>query len=1117
MTFESALQTSTPARFHEGYRLHRLEVYNWGTFHDSVWQITPRGSVSLLTGANGSGKSTLVDALITLIVPPVKRGYNLASGSEGRKRGERNVDSYFYGEYGRTRTDEQDSVLRLRGRNNYSVLVAIFHNAVTDKTVTLAQLLHAGDSSKAIPLHIVAERELSIQEHFNFDGDVRAFRKRMSGQGCRVYDEFSKYSGDFKRLFGLRSDNALELFNKIVSMKEIGRLNDFVRDYMLEPINLRERIENLYRNYQNLNEMHGYIQRDQHALEHLVPLDDLSTRRDTARHEQEAARRCVDVVPAYTAYLKGQLLDSEIQRLQTDLQTMRAELDAAKAKRTIKQEERDSLRLSIDSDNVGSQITALKKDINNRKEVMQPKIRRANAYNPVALALGLRGYSDLPTFQHNQEQARQQQADLAQRIAALDSALREHQREEERAQSEIDKLRHDLEELERSKNNLSPNLIRVRRQIAAELGIEETELPFIGELLQVRQEDADWEAAIEKLLHGYAQQLLVTPALYHRVRRTIDGTTLNTKLVYNVVREHHQRPERPRERELVVFKLDMNKEADRQFTTWLSNELVLRWGYACVNDVQNFDQWERAITINGQIKHSSTRHEKDDRGFGDRSSYLLGWDNRAKIAAIRAKLAAEQEQHREARKQITAIQGEQARHREQQRDLDDLLRFTDFDEIDWRPDQAQIDNWQEKLRELERSSSIQQLRQQLEAVETELAALDTNIERYQAAIGGMNSKLQFSEGERDKCQQMVDARPADADDYAERIETYIAGRYRGDITLTNIDTVTREAQSFYSNSAASYLGQATIFERDIAQRLTAFHKDKEFAEFARELDDHIDALPDYLRLKVRLEQDDLPKHREGFRAMMNENIAQDIIAFREELTRKVEEYRERIETLNAALRRIAFSDLTKSYIQIKHDDPSSTGEINRFKADLNAAIPNQMRPEMLEEYFEPIRKLIERLRTETEWQKRVTDPRYWLDYYAREYGADGTPGEIYSDSSGKSGGQKAKLAYTVLASAIADQYGINQDSDDAAHAFRFVAVDEVFSKLDEGNARFAMQLFEQLHLQVLVVTPMDKMHIVEPYIGAVHIISNPDGNESTVLDFPIEEYRNYRNSETEQP
>ena len=62
-----------------GFRLVRLEVYNWGTFDGKIWAMDLDGETSLLTGDVGSGKSTLVDALITLLVPPKKVTYNKAA------------------------------------------------------------------------------------------------------------------------------------------------------------------------------------------------------------------------------------------------------------------------------------------------------------------------------------------------------------------------------------------------------------------------------------------------------------------------------------------------------------------------------------------------------------------------------------------------------------------------------------------------------------------------------------------------------------------------------------------------------------------------------------------------------------------------------------------------------------------------------------------------------------------------------------------------------------------------------------------------------------------------------------------------------------------------------
>ena len=110
-----------------GFRLVRLEVYNWGTFDEKIWSLDVDGETALLTGDVGSGKSTLVDALITLLVPPKKVTYNKAADASAR---ERNLVSYVRGYYGQKRT--QDGVGQpeaLRDKNQYSVIVGVFSDA----------------------------------------------------------------------------------------------------------------------------------------------------------------------------------------------------------------------------------------------------------------------------------------------------------------------------------------------------------------------------------------------------------------------------------------------------------------------------------------------------------------------------------------------------------------------------------------------------------------------------------------------------------------------------------------------------------------------------------------------------------------------------------------------------------------------------------------------------------------------------------------------------------------------------------------------------------------------------------------------------------------------------
>jgi uncharacterized protein YPO0396 len=155
--------------------------------------------------------------------------------------------------------------------------------------------------------------------------------------------------------------------------------------------------------------------------------------------------------------------------------------------------------------------------------------------------------------------------------------------------------------------------------------------------------------------------------------------------------------------------------------------------------------------------------------------------------------------------------------------------------------------------------------------------------------------------------------------------------------------------------------------------------------------------------------------------------------------------------------------------------------------------------------------LLQRFEKEVNWTNKVTNVRNWLDFSASElYHEDDTQKNYYSDSSGKSGGQKAKLAYTILASAIAYQFGLDQERG-RERTFRFVVVDEAFSKSDERNARYAMELFRQLDLQVLVVTPLDKIHVAEPYISACHFATNnEEENDSKVYNLTSAQYEEYK-------
>jgi uncharacterized protein YPO0396 len=119
--------------------------------------------------------------------------------------------------------------------------------------------------------------------------------------------------------------------------------------------------------------------------------------------------------------------------------------------------------------------------------------------------------------------------------------------------------------------------------------------------------------------------------------------------------------------------------------------------------------------------------------------------------------------------------------------------------------------------------------------------------------------------------------------------------------------------------------------------------------------------------------------------------------------------------------------------------------------------------------------------------------RNWFLFSASErWRADEAEHEHYSDSGGKSGGQKEKLAYTVLAASLAYQFGLEWGAV-RSRSFRFVVIDEAFGRGSDESAQYGLRLFQQLNLQLLIVTPLQKIHIIEPFVASVGFVHNEGG------------------------
>jgi uncharacterized protein YPO0396 len=220
-----------------------------------------------------------------------------------------------------------------------------------------------------------------------------------------------------------------------------------------------------------------------------------------------------------------------------------------------------------------------------------------------------------------------------------------------------------------------------------------------------------------------------------------------------------------------------------------------------------------------------------------------------------------------------------------------------------------------------------------------------------------------------------------------------------------------------------------------------------------------------------------------------------------------------VHRLNQSLGGINFNRLPDTYIQLgKRPVPSGT-DIKEFRGRLLDALPQAANwqqssfEEKSRHFTQKVQPLIDELDKNESYRNRVMDVRNWFEFWADEkYRNTDELKKTYRQMGQLSGGEKAQLTYTILCSAIAYQFGITREGKNS-RSLRFIAVDESFSNQDEEKATYLMELCKQLHLQLLVVTPSDKIQIVQNFIAHVHLVQRVNNRHSVLYNMTIKELK----------
>lgn len=1102
-----------------GFRLERLEVFNWGTFDERVWVLRVDGRNGLLTGDIGSGKSTLVDAITTLLVPAQRIAYNKAAGADSK---ERTLRSYVLGHYKSERNEVTGTAkpVSLRDHNSYSVILGVFRNTGFDSTVTLAQVFWMKDSqAQPARFFVCAERDLSIAADFSrFGTDIAQLRKKLRGLGAEIEDTFPKYSAWFRRRFGIENEQALELFHQTVSMKSVGNLTDFVRSHMLEPFDVAPRVDALIAHVDDLNRAHEAVLKAKRQVELLTPLVEDCDSHGEQGQLLEGWRTCRESLKPYFAGLKLGLVERRLQLLDED----HARLASRKARH---EEARDQGRARVDdlrravAAQGGDRIAQLEAEIREEEREGSRRQERAQRYAAIVKLLGETEATDEPAFVSQRQRLAERRSALVDDEAQKQNAMTEWSVAFREGNERRNLLEDEIASLKARRNNIPREQVAMRSSLCSALGLEEDALPFAGELIQVREDARDWEGAAERVLRNFGLSLLVPDEHYANVVAWVDRTHLRGRLVYFRVRAARAGEAVDLHRDSLARKLAI--KPDSLFYDWLERELGRRFDYACCDTQEQFRRETRAITRGGQTKTPGERHEKDDRHLlDDRSRYVLGWSNTAKLAALEGQRRVMEVRLGEIGEKLANVQAEHGKIRERLEALARIGEFVEFREIDWATCTAAVARLRDEKARLESASdALAELTAQLQAAQTALKENEASISATDSELGGILARQEAAHALHNETQAVAAAVDAELAERIEALRAEILGEHQLTVeSCDNRERDVREALTTRIDNETRSLGR--LAER-IVKAMAGF-KDAYKLETA-DFDASLDASSEYRDMLARLRADDLPRFEARFKELLNVNTINEIANFHAQLAREREMIKERIESINESLRQIDYN--AGRYIVLE-SQPCPDMEIREFQGDLRACTEGELTGSDDSQYSEAkflqVKRIIDRFRgreglTETDrrWRAKVTDVRNWFLFAASErWHEDDSEYEHYSDSGGKSGGQKEKLAYTILAASLAYQFGLEWGAV-RSRSFRFVVIDEAFGRGSDESAQYGLKLFEKLNLQLLIVTPLQKIHIIEPFVSSVGFVQNDGGRASKLRNLSIDEYR-ARKAEFEQ-
>ena len=261
----------------------------------------------------------------------------------------------------------------------------------------------------------------------------------------------------------------------------------------------------------------------------------------------------------------------------------------------------------------------------------------------------------------------------------------------------------------------------------------------------------------------------------------------------------------------------------------------------------------------------------------------------------------------------------------------------------------------------------------------------------------------------------------------------------------------------------------------------------------------VEAREEFRAFHDRVTNDDLPRFEDEFKRQLNTNTIRELAEFNNWLGRQAEEIHERVARINEALGAIDYNP--GRYIQLV-DGADRQHEVQDFRADLRDATDDAARGRRrpLLRAAVPRRQAHHRAvprprgHAESDRPGRAGSPTCATGSSSPPPSVTARPTRSGSTTATPTASPAARRRSSPTRSSplrwptSSAWSGAPTKSRD----FRFAVIDEAFGRGSDVSTRYALELFAKLGLQLLIVTPLQKVHVIEPYVQRDRLRRQPD-------------------------